>query len=41
MLKFQIHNFEGGGGRGWWPTFNAKSRNAKIPNSHCWGGVGG
>ena len=23
------------GGRDWWPTFDAKSRNAKILNSHC------
>ena len=23
---------------GWQPTFDAKSRNVKIPNSHFWGG---
>ena len=33
MLKFQIHIFAGGGG--WWPTFDAESKNAKkVPNSH-------
>ena len=30
------------GGRDWWPTFDVKFRNAKIPNLHfCrWGGGG-
>ena len=32
ILKSQIHIFAGG--EGWWPTFDAESRNAKIPNSH-------
>ena len=46
MLKAQIHIFagrQGGGwGGGWQPTFDAESKNAKIPNSHCcrgWGGL--
>ena len=31
------------GGGGWWPTFDAESKNAKIQNSHFhrWGGGGG
>ena len=29
MLKFQIHIFSGVGRRGWWPTFDAESKNAK------------
>ena len=43
MLKFQNHIFVGGGGGegGWWPTFDAESKNAKIPNSHFSGGGGG
>ena len=32
MLKSQIHIFAGG--EGWRPTFDAESKNAKIPNSH-------
>ena len=35
---------EGGwreGGRGWWPTFDAESKFAKIPNSHVQGEGGG
>ena len=32
MLKSQIHIVAGG--EGWWPTFDAESKNAKIPNSH-------
>ena len=35
----------GVGGRGeggvWWPTFDAESKFAKIPNSHVQGGRGG
>ena len=33
MLKSQIHIFAGGGGdtKGWWPTFDAESKNAKSP----------
>ena len=32
MLKFQIHIFAGG--ECWQPTFDAESKNAKIPKSH-------
>ena len=32
MLNSKIHIFAGG--EGWRPTFDAESRNAKIPNSH-------
>ena len=32
MLKSQIHIFAGG--EGWQPTFDAESKNPKIPNSH-------
>ena len=37
-LKFQIPISGGGGGSQ--PTFDAKSKNAKILNSHFWGGGG-
>ena len=33
MLKSQIH-IVAGSGLCWWPTFDAESKNAKIPNSH-------
>ena len=43
MLKSQIP-MSGGGGGCWWnqfPTFDAESKFAKIPNSHVrWGGGG-
>ena len=42
MLKSHIHIYSRcGKGEGWQPTFDAESRNAKIPNSHfCrWGGL--
>ena len=43
MLKSQIPIFGEGGRVGdWWPTFDAESKNAKIPNSYFQGGgVGG
>ena len=46
MLKSKIHIFTGGWagwGRGWQPTFDAESKNAKIQNSyfHKWVGEGG
>ena len=41
MLKSLIHIFADG--EGWQPTFDAESKNPKIPNSHCCRGgwVGG
>ena len=40
IIKSKIHIFTGGGG-GWWPNFDAESKNDKIPNSHFWRWVGG
>ena len=33
ILKSQIHIFRGGG-RSWWPTFDAESKNAKKSQIH-------
>ena len=41
MVKSKIHIFTGvcvGGGGGWQPTFDAKSKNAKVQYSHFHGG---
>ena len=42
MLKSNIHIFTGGWGwGGWWPPFDAESKNAKVQYSHFHRWVGG